>query len=98
MDKEQQKQIQWIAQEYLEQLQGSDASFLFVGNDGNCFTMGGIPSHIEAQIIFAMIRYPFVEKIIKSCADNFEKLKNEFGEDVKIVKMKHIIEKYSKNN
>lgn len=94
MEKEEQKQIQRTAQEYLEQLQGTDASFMFIGDEGNCFTIGGDPVSISAQIMFAMIRYPIVEEIIKKCATRFDELNKEMGEAIKYVKLKHLIENY----
>lgn len=94
MEKQQQKQIQRIAQEYLEQLQGTDASFLFVGDEGNCFTIGGCVTNIAAQIIFAMIRYPIVKEIINKCTENYERMNREMGDDVRNIKMEHIIENY----
>ena len=41
MKKEEQKLIQRTAQTYLEQLRGTGASFMFIGDEGNCFTLGG---------------------------------------------------------
>lgn len=95
MNKEQQKQIQRVAQEYLEQLQGTDASFMFVGDEGNCFTTGGIPEHIEAQVIFAMIRYPIVKEIIDRCHNEYRRLNNKMGDEIRNVTMTHLIEKYT---
>ena len=42
MNKEEIKKIQRMAQKLLEQLQGEEASFLFVGDEGNCFTIAVI--------------------------------------------------------
>ena len=97
MDKKEIKKTQRMVQAILERLQGEDASFLFVGDDGNCFTIGGDPVNIEAQIVFSMIRYPIVKDIIKKCATHFDELNNEFGEDIRNVKMEHQIEQNSGN-
>ena len=91
------KKTQRMAQKLLEQLQGEDASFLFVGDEGNCFTIGGNPANIEAQIVFAMCRYPVVKDIIKTCATRFDELNEEFGDGVRNVTMDHLIEINSGN-
>jgi len=97
MDKEEIKKIQRMAQKLLEQLQGSEASFLFVGDEGNCFTIGGDPTMIAAQVLFAMIRYPVVKDIIKKCADNYDALNDKFGEDARNITLEHLIEVNSGN-
>ena len=97
MEKTEIKKIQRMAQKLLEQLQGKEASFLFVGDEGNCFTIGGDPTMIAAQIIFAMVRYPVVKDIIKKCADNYESLNEKFGEDVRNLTLEHLIEVNSGN-
>ena len=97
MEKTEIKKIQWMAQKLLEQLQGKEASFLFVGDEGNCFTIGGDPTMIAAQILFAMVRYPVVKDIIKKCADNYETLNEKFGEDVRNLTLEHLIEVNSGN-
>lgn len=97
MDKTEIKEIQRMAQKLLERLQGEEASFLFVGDEGNCFTIGGDPTMIAAQILFAMVRYPVVKDIIKKCADNYETLNEKFGEDVRSLTLDHFIEVNSGN-
>lgn len=97
MEKTETKKIQRMAQKLLEQLQGKDASFLFIGNEGNCFTIGGDPTMIAAQILFAMVRYPVVKDIIKKCADNYESLNEKFGEDFRNLTLEHLIEVNSGN-
>jgi hypothetical protein len=91
------KKIQRMAQKLLEQLQGKEASFLFIGDEGNCFTIGGDPTMIAAQLLFAMVRYPIVRQIIQKCADNYEALNEKFGEDVRNVTLEHLIEINSGN-
>ena len=86
-----------MAQKLLEQLQGEDASFLFVCDNGNCFTISGNPVNIEAQIMFAMCRYPIVKEIIKTCATRFDALDKEYGDDIRNVTMEHLIEINSGN-
>lgn len=97
MGKTEIKKIQRMAQKLLEQLQGKEASFLFVGDEGNCFTIGGDPTMIAAQILFAMVRYPVVKDIIKKCADNYDSLNEKFGEDVRNLTLEHLIEVNSGN-
>ena len=97
MEKTEIKKIQRMAQKLLEQLQGKEASFLFIGDEGNCFTIGGDPTMIAAQILFAMVRYPVVCQIIKKCADNYEALNEKFGEDVRNLTLEHLIEVNSGN-
>ena len=97
MEKTEIKKIQRMAQKLLEQLQGEEASFLFVGDEGNCFTIGGDPTMIAAQILFAMVRYPVVKDIIKKCADNYDDLNEKFGEDVRNITLEHLIEVNSGN-
>lgn len=97
MDKEEIKKIQRMAQKLLEQLQGSEASFLFVGDEGNCFTIGGDSTMIAAQVLFAMVRYPVVKDIIKKCADNYDALNDKYGEDARNITLEHLIEVNSGN-
>ena len=97
MEKTEIKKIQRMAQKLLEQLQGKEASFLFIGDEGNCFTIGGDPTMIAAQIMFAMVRYPVVKDIIKKCADNYDDLNEKFGEDVRNITLEHLIEVNSGN-
>lgn len=97
MEKTEIKKIQRMAQKLLEQLQGKEASFLFIGDEGNCFTIGGDPTMIAAQILFAMVRYPVVKDIIKKCADNYDNLNEKFGEDVRNLTLEHLIEVNSGN-
>lgn len=97
MDKTEIKKIQRAAQKLLEQLQGTEASFLFVGDEGNCFAIGGDTTMIATQILFAMVRYPVVKDIIKKCADNYETLNEKFGEDVRSLTLEHLIEVNSGN-
>lgn len=52
-------------QEILDSLQGADATFMFIGYEGNHFVISGSPININAQILFAMMRYRF-NKLIKS--------------------------------
>ena len=76
----------------LEQLQGKDASFLFIGHEGNHFTLGGDPTNIATQIIFAMCRYPVVKQIIKLCAEKYDEADAKWGDDFRNMKMDHLIE------
>ena len=84
-------------QEILDSLQGKDATFMFIGHEGNHFVLGGSPVNIEAQIVFAMCRYPVIRDIIKTCAERFDELNKEYGDNVRKVKMDHLIEQNSGN-
>ena len=91
------KQVFDDVQQRLDTLQGEEASFMFIGHEGNHFVLGGNPTEIAAQIVFAMIRYPVVRNIIKQCAERFDELNEQYGENVKGVKMDHLIEQNSGN-
>ena len=97
MDEKQIKQVFDSVQEFLDSLQNSDATCLFIGHEGNHFVISGKPVNITAQLLFAMCRYPVVRDIIKTCANRFEELNEEFGEGVRCVKMDHLIEMNSGN-
>lgn len=84
-------------QEILDSLQGKDATFMFIGHEGNHFVLSGSPVNIEAQIVFSMCRYPVVRDIIKTCAERFDELNKEYGDNVRNVIMDHLIEKNSGN-
>ena len=97
MKKEEINQVFGDVQKQLDTLQGSGASFMFIGHEGNHFVLGGNLINISAQIVFAMIRYPVVRDIIKQCAEQFDSLNDRYSEDVKQVKMDHLIEQNSGN-
>ena len=82
-------------QEILESLQGKDATFMFIGHEGNHFVLSGSPVNIYAQIVFAMCRYPVIRDIIKTCAERFDELNKEYGDDLRNVIMDHLIEQNS---
>ena len=84
-------------QKILDSLQNQDATCLFIGHEGNNFVISGNPVNITAQIIFAMCRYPIVRDIIQKCVENFEDLNKEYGDDVRNIKMEHLIEINSGN-
>ena len=84
-------------QKLLDSLQGKDATFLFIGDEGNHFVIGGDFNSICAQIVFAMCRYPVIVDIITKCATRFEELNAEFGDKLRSVKLDHIIEQNAGN-
>ena len=83
--------------ELLDSLQETGATCLFIGDEGNHFVISGNPTNIEAQIVFAMCRYPVVKDIIKTCTTRFDELNEEFGDGVRNVTMDHLIEINSGN-
>lgn len=84
-------------QEILDSLQDSGATCMFIGHEGNHFVISGNPLNIEAQIVFAMMRYPIVRDIIKTCAARYDELNKECGDNVRGITMDHLIEKNSGN-
>lgn len=84
-------------QKILDSLQGSDATCMFIGHEGNHFVISGSPVNIQAQIVFAMMRYPIVRDIIKTCAERFDYLNQECGDKARGVVMNHLIEQNSGN-
>lgn len=92
MKKEEINQVFDDVQKQLDTLQGAGASFMFIGHEGNHFVISGHPSEIAAQIVFAMIRYPVVRDIIKGCDEKYDSLNAQYGNDVRNVKMDHLIE------
>ena len=84
-------------QKKLEALQDEKASFMFLADEGNHFTMAGDPTAIIAQLSFAMMRYPIVRDIIKTCAEKFDEVNALLGKEVRNIKLDHQIEKNSGN-
>lgn len=97
MKTEEIKQVFDDVQQRLDTLQGSEASFMFIGHQGNHFAIAGQTNEIGAQILFAMMRYPVVRDIIKECAAKYDEMNAKYGEGVKAVKMDHLIEQNSGN-
>lgn len=84
-------------QKQLDTLQGKDATCLFIGHEGNHFVISGSKTNLVVQIVFAMCRYPVIKEIIKTCTDRFDELNAKFGENVRNVRMNHLIEQNSGN-
>lgn len=84
-------------QEILDSLQGTDATCLFIGHEGNHFVISGDTLSLKAQLMFTMMRYPVVEDIIKTCAERFDEMSKEHAAGVRNVKMDHLIENNSGN-
>ena len=84
-------------QKILDSLQGSNATCMFIGHEGNHFVISGNPTNIAAQIVFTMMRYPVVKDIIKTCAVRFDAMNKEYGGNVRNVTMEHLIEVNSGN-
>lgn len=98
MDKEFVKSIFKNIQQKLDSLQNSGATFLFIGDEGNHFVIGGDFNAIVAQLLFAMIRYPVIRKIIYRCVERYEESEKLYGDDIRNVKMQHLIEQNSGND
>ena len=92
MNEKEIKQVFGDVQQRLETLQGSDASFMFIGHQGNHFVISGKTNEISAQILFAMMRYPVIRDIIKECAARYDSLNAQYGSKARNVKMNHLIE------
>lgn len=84
-------------QKLLDSLQGKDATFLFICDEGNHFVVSGNFDSICAQLIFAMCRYPVIAQIIKKCASRFDEMNGKFGNTFRNVSMTHLIEQNSGN-
>ena len=84
-------------QKQLDALQGSEASFLFIGHQGNHFAIAGQTNEIGAQLLFAMMRYPVVRDIIKECAEKYDSMEAQYGNSIREMKMDHLIEQNSGN-
>lgn len=97
MTEQEVKQVLDDVQAKLDGLQNEKASFLFIGHEGNHFTLSGSPNNIAAQIVFAMMRYPIVRDIINMCAINYNELNDKHGQTARETVMDHLIEKYSDN-
>lgn len=97
MKTEEIKQVFDDVQQRLDTLQGSDASFMFIGHQGNHFVISGKANEISAQLLFAMMRYPVIRDIIKQCATRYDDLNAKYGTNVRNVKMDHLIEQNSGN-
>ena len=89
MDKEEIKSIERTAQSALEKLQDTDASFLYIGDDANCFTVGGDPEQLTAQLVIAMIRYPVVNEIVSNSVKMYKDCSPEVFNEIRNFKMDH---------
>lgn len=77
-------------QQLLEQLKDSNSAFLFVSSK-NHFTIKEHDNDLLTQIVFAMLRYPEVENLIKRCAVAFDKVNAKYGHLARSVEMDHLI-------
>ena len=82
-------------QQLLESLKDSDTAFMFVSSKHH-FTIKEHDSDLMSVIVFAMCRYPEVEKLIKICAAAFEKVNAKYGHLARAVEMEHLIYEKSK--
>jgi len=97
MNEKEIKQVFDDVQQRPEALQSSDATFMFIGHQGNHFMISGKTNEISAQILFAMMRYPVTRDIIKRCAMLYDDLNVQYGSNIRNVKMDHLIEQNSGN-
>ena len=96
MEKEIKRKFDQI-QEILDSLQGDGATCLFIGHEGNHFVISGSVANITAQMLFAMMRYPVVRDIVKTCAERFDELNGKFGGNARGTTMEHLVEVNSGN-
>ena len=82
-------------QQLLESLKDSDTAFMFVSSKHH-FTIKEHDYDLMTEIVFAMCRYPEVEKLIKICAAAFEKVNAKYGHLARAVEMEHLIYEKSK--
>ena len=97
MEKKEIKEVFDNVQKLLETLQTEDATCLFISGE-NHFTIGGDYNTIIAQLLIAMTRYPVVKAIVYTCAQLFEKTNEIYGQQIKDIKMDHLIEQNSAND
>ena len=97
MKEEEVKQIELQVKSMLDKLQNENATVLFIGHDANAFVLGGDPNNIAALIVFSMCRYPVVKEIIMKCARRFGEVNFLYGDDVRNVQLKNVIEVNSGN-
>lgn len=83
-------------QEMLDSLQDSGETCMFITSKHH-FVLSGNPVDIKAELIIAMMRYPFIKEIIDSCSQKFDQIKAECGAEIEKIKMDHLIEKYSEH-
>ena len=81
-------------QQLLESLEDSDTAFMFVSSKHH-FTIKEHDNDLLTEIVFAMLRYPEVENLIKRCAGAFEKVNAKYGHLAREVEMDHLIYKKS---
>lgn len=81
----------------LNTLKDEEASYLFIGNEGNQFVISGNTADIAAQILFAMIRYPVVKELIKTCATRVDEIEEKYGDRVRTAPLEDLIEYNSGN-
>ena len=82
-------------QQLLESLKDSDTAFMFVSSKHH-FTIKEHDNDLLTEIVFAMLRYPEVENLIKICAAAFEKVNAKYGPLARAVEMDHLIYEKSK--
>jgi hypothetical protein len=82
-------------QQLLESLKDSDTAFMFVSSE-NHFTIKEHDNDLLTEILFAMLRYPEVENLIKNCAVAFDKVNAKYGQLARAVEMDHLIYEKSK--
>lgn len=87
---EDEKLVFKTVQDLLESLKDNDCTFLFVSSD-NRFSLKGEAKKIISQILFSMCRYPEVELIIKTCAENFEEVNKKIGHIARGTELEHLV-------
>lgn len=95
MDEKDFKEVEVKALETLNTLGDSNATFMFIGGDANCFGINGNTSLIKAELVFAMLKYPILKEIFEDCLEKYKIADKLYGDDVRNSVIKDSIEHYN---
>ena len=95
MDEKDFKEAEVKALESLNTLGDSNATFMFIGGDANCFAINGNTGLIKAELIFAMLKYPVLKEIFEDCLEKYKEADALYGDDVRKAILKHSVEHYN---
>lgn len=94
MDEKDFKEAEVKALESLNTLGDSNATFMFIGGDANCFAINGDTGLIRAQLVFAMLKYPVLKEIFEDCMKAYKAADALYGDDIRKTVIKDSIEHY----